>query len=499
VVFYRDAGEAFAPLRLFAWSVLAAGILGLLVAAVLLLRAAQEFTRRVDTLREGTQRLASGDYAHRVVDTRDDELAQLGESFNRMAEATRLAHLHLAESNAELEESNRRLREASKLKDEFLANTSHELRTPLNGVLGFLGLVNDGLCDSREEEHESVRQALECGQHLHVLIEDVLEVSRIEAGRLTLSMDSVPVAPVLERRIAEVAGGARERGLALQCEPLADPALTVHADPQRLHHVLRLLLDNAVKFTEHGSVTLTCTAPAGAGHALFEVRDTGIGIAPDRQAQVFERFVQGDGSATRKFGGTGLGLSLVRDLVGMMGGVVWLTSDGVGHGTTVAFTLPLGWPEHASGNSEQRGTTEDDGTSEPAPGPLALVVEDDPALTRWLCTVLHASGIRTETAASAERAWMMMRRLRPSIVLLDHALPAGPTARIRTGAQLSRHMAQHRATADIPIVLLSGHDPIALEGMGALPNTVEYMRKPVTGDALDQTVSRLLATQKPRS
>src|ERR1051325_4281631 len=307
VVFYRDAAEAFAPVRLFAWSVLAAGILGLLLAAALTLRAAGEFTRRVEVLRQGTQRLASGDYAHRVSDVRGDELAQLGESYNQMAEAMQAARARIEQSHAELEDSNRRLLEASRLKDEFLANTSHELRTPLNGILGFLGLVTDGLCDSPAEERDSVRLALECGHTLRLLIEDVLDVSYIEAGRLSLAMQNVAVAPAVERALAEMAPRARARGLELTGMPLADPALAVRADPQRLQQERRPLLDHAIKVTEGGSVTVACTAHEAAGHVCLEVRDTGIGIARDRQARVFERFVQGVGSATRKFGGTGLG------------------------------------------------------------------------------------------------------------------------------------------------------------------------------------------------
>ena len=499
VVFYRDAAEAFAPVRLFAWSVLAAGILGLLLAAALTLRAAGEFTRRVEVLRQGTQRLASGDYAHRVSDVRGDELAQLGESYNQMAEAMQAARARIEQSHAELEDSNRRLLEASRLKDEFLANTSHELRTPLNGILGFLGLVTDGLCDSPAEERDSVRLALECGHTLRLLIEDVLDVSYIEAGRLSLAMQNVAVAPAVERALAEMAPRARARGLELTGMPLADPALAVRADPQRLQQVLRHLLDNAIKFTERGSVTVACTAHEAAGHVCLEVRDTGIGIARDRQARVFERFVQGDGSATRKFGGTGLGLSLVRDLVEMMGGVVQLASAGVGSGTTVTVSLPAGWSDAAGLAPGARSPETDARVEGPEGGPVALIVDDDPAIVTWLRSVLHAGGIRTAAVDSAERAWMMLRQMRPSLLVLDHALPSGPNARFRTGAQLARRMAENRSTAELPILLLSGHDPVALEGEGALPKAVRYLAKPVRGEELLAAVWEMIPRHEPHA
>ncbi len=498
VVFYRDAREAFRAVRWFAWSVLAAGILGLLVAALLSLGAAREFTRRVSTLTQGTQRLAAGDYAHRIVDRRDDELAELGESFNQMAVAVQGARQRHEEQQAELEDNNRRLREASKLKDEFLANTSHELRTPLNGILGFLELVNDDLCSTPEEERQFVGQALACGKHLLTLIEDVLDVSHIESGRLALMSRAVPVSQAFARITSELGPRARTRGLVLRCEPPTDAALAVCADEQRLHQVLRHLVDNAIKFTEHGSVTIRCVVPEAAGHVRFEVRDTGVGVALERQDTVFERFVQGDGSATRRFGGTGLGLSLVRDLVQLMGGVVQLESAGEGRGTSVHFTLPASGSGTAAHGSAGDLPAPDDQLLGPGSGPLALIVEDDPALTTWLRALLHADGFRTAWADSAERAWLLVRKLRPAVVLLDHALPAAANARLRTGAELARHMAASHATAGIPVVVLSGHDLVALEGERVLPKGTASLRKPVQPDVLLFELRRRLAAQRPR-
>src|SRR5262249_51982825 len=134
---------------------------------------ARGFSRRIDSLADGTRRLAAGEQAYRVSDERRDELGELAGAFNRMADVLHAARQGLEQSHADLERSNVQLGEASRLKDEFLANTSHELRTPLNGILGFLSLVKDGVCDTREEELDSVKQALECAQNLHALIEDV--------------------------------------------------------------------------------------------------------------------------------------------------------------------------------------------------------------------------------------------------------------------------------------------------------------------------------------
>ena len=499
VLVYRDPSEAFAVVRWFAWSVLGAGVLGLLLSAGVAYLLARGFSRRIDHLADGTRRLAAGEQAYRVSDDRRDELGELADAFNRMADVLHAARQGLEHSHAELEGSNRQLQEASRLKDEFLANTSHELRTPLNGILGFLSLVKDGVCDSHDEELDSVGQALECAQNLHALIEDVLEVSRIEAGRLALSTQPVPVAPALERIALDMGPRAAASGLELRCEPPED-GLVVRADEQRLHQVLRHLVDNAIKFTHSGSILVSASAPEGAGHVRITVRDTGVGVAPERQEQLFDRFVQGDGSATRRYGGTGLGLSLVRDLVEMMGGLVNLDSAGLGHGTSVCFTLPLGGggaagaperPGAEAGSTASERSVHDALVRGPEHGTLVLVVEDDPIATSWLESVLQSGGMRTAHADSAERAWLLLRQLNPALVLADHALPHAASARLKSGCDLARHMREHRAVEAIPVLLLTGMEPAWLEREGPLPANVTLLKKPVPRETLLATLRGL--------
>lgn len=498
VVVRRDPAEAFAIVRVFGYSVIGAGILGLLFAALVAVRLAGRLAQRIERLDEGTRKLAAGDYASRVADPVNDELGDLAKAFDAMADTLQSTRRDIEKVNTELAENNRQLLEASKLKDEFLANISHELRTPLNGTLGFLGLVTDDLCDTPEEERENVQQAFRCAHQLKMLIEDVLDVSRIEAGRMALARDAVPVKQALDRVIAEMFPLAHAKGITFRCEPLEDERLTVRADAQRLHQVLRHLVDNAIKFTPAGTITLACVTPEAAGHARFEVRDSGIGMSPDQLDRAFERFVQGDGSATRMFGGTGLGLSLVRDLVQMMGGVVRLESAGEDKGMIASFTLPLGYAASAKGPGGIHAAP-DDRILGPATGPLVLVVDDDEAFTSWLRAILHADGFRTAATDSAERARMMARRLHPAVLLVDHALPAAPNARIRSGAELARHLAGHRTTSDLPVIVLSGHDPVQLEGEGALPNGVALLRKPVHREDLLLTLWRTVAAHRRRA
>ncbi len=229
---------------------------------------------------------------------------------------------------------------ASQAKSDFLATVSHELRTPLNGILGFTQLLEDSeLCES---DREYIRFISTAGEALLGIISDLLDFSRIEAGKLTLEYSTFPVPAVLQESIEIVRPRAREKGLTL--ELVMDPSVgTLRGDRSRLRQITLNLLSNAVKFTAAGGVTVRC-APYVAGHLRFEVTDTGIGIPTEKQDRLFQRFSQADTSTTRKFGGTGLGLAICKQLLEKMGGQIGLTSEG-GHGSTFWFILPVRPPE----------------------------------------------------------------------------------------------------------------------------------------------------------
>jgi PAS domain S-box-containing protein len=256
----------------------------------------------------------------------------------RLLESVRSQQAELLEKNEQLEGLVVELREADRMKNEFLANTSHELRTPLNSIIGFLNLVLDGLVESDEERNELLTHALTSGRHLLSLINDVLDLARIEAGRLQVEVSDVDLGVILNEVALTIAVQAREKGLGLFC-PRIPPGLCVTADEARLRQVLVNVLGNAIKFTPKGSVTVGVEAPAGSPSVEVWVRDTGIGINEEKRSRLFRKFSQGDTSTTRKFGGTGLGLVIVKELVEMMGGSVRLESTGEGHGSTVTLTL----------------------------------------------------------------------------------------------------------------------------------------------------------------
>jgi len=227
------------------------------------------------------------------------------------------------------------------MKSEFLANMSHELRTPLNSIIGFLNLVVDGLCQDEAEQTELLRHALTSSRHLLNLINDVLDLSRIEAGRLEVELEEMKLEPILADVFEGLEMQAREQGLDLRRDAI-DPELLVQADAARLRQILVNVIGNAVKFTKVGSVSVSVQAPEGSPYVDIEVCDTGIGIPLERREFLFQKFSQADASMTRKFGGSGLGLVIVKELLDMMGGTVKVESPGEGLGTTVVISIVRG-------------------------------------------------------------------------------------------------------------------------------------------------------------
>ena len=259
----------------------------------------------------------------------------------RLVESVRRHETELQDKNDQLEKLVERLRSADRLKSEFLANTSHELRTPLNSVIGFLNLIIDDLCQDEAERKDLLGHALASSRRLLDLINDVLDLSRIEAGRMEVEMEDVKLLPILSDVMETLEVQAREKGLELR-KARVSPEITVQADASRLRQILVNVIGNAVKFTKEGEVAVSVTVEAGSPYVEIQVRDTGIGIPLHRREFLFQKFSQADSSMTRKFGGSGLGLVIVKELVEMMGGTVNIESPGEGLGTTVSISVVRG-------------------------------------------------------------------------------------------------------------------------------------------------------------
>jgi signal transduction histidine kinase len=257
----------------------------------------------------------------------------------------------LVRKQEDLEEAISRAEEASRLKSEFLANTSHELRTPLNGMIGFLKLILDGMADDPEEQQEFLEESLKSAEHLLDIINDVLDLAKIEAGKLQIEYSPVDLGEVLDQLQRSQANSASRKNLTFEIQiPQTRDAVILYTNYKRLYQVLLNLVGNAIKFTHEGGVTITTEFIRRKvtiqnhecpGIMMLRVADTGIGVSLEKQDRLFQSFSQIDGSTTRRYGGTGLGLAISQTLVNAMGGEVNFYSMGEGLGSTVTFTIPL--------------------------------------------------------------------------------------------------------------------------------------------------------------
>jgi signal transduction histidine kinase len=245
----------------------------------------------------------------------------------------------LQRQTLELERANAALKEADQLKSEFLALTSHELRTPLTGILGFTKLVLDGLYEDDEEMQSMLKDSYASGQHLLSLLNDILDLAKIESGRLDLQMEPFNL-PVLIEEVKPIAEAyPRHPGVALNWPEIPADFPEVSIDPGRLKQVLLNLLSNALKFTKEGSVSLK--VERGVGIVTLSVVDTGIGVSLENQKRLFQKFAQAEGGHAREYGGTGLGLVICKHLMELMNGTIGLTSDGPGKGSTLSVVVKI--------------------------------------------------------------------------------------------------------------------------------------------------------------
>jgi signal transduction histidine kinase len=275
---------------------------------------ANVLTNRITEMSSGIRRFQEGALSHRLPVRGQDEMAEMAKSFNAMAG-------EVQRSFGRLEDARRSAEEANRMKSEFLASMSHELRTPLNGILGYAELLEMELDDPAQREYaKTIRNS---GEHLLVLVTDVLDLAKIEAGRMDFNLTSVGLPALLSDIVGSQQGHAQTKNLSLALiESDVPPA--VFADPVRLRQILLNLINNALKFTEQGGVTVR--AVSQGDRVRIEVQDTGVGIKPEDQQLIFEKFRQSESFVTRSHQGTGLGLTLAKELVEHMGGEIGMSS-----------------------------------------------------------------------------------------------------------------------------------------------------------------------------
>lgn len=314
--------------------VLTVGLIGATLLASLYV--ARYLARPVEQLRDYALNLHLSDNSSPVL--HDFNIRE----FNQLAQAVFQMVERLKAWSEELEIAWKDAKTANQSKSHFLATTSHELRNPLNIIINSIRLVRDDMCDDREEEKEFLKRADETAIHLLGIINDLLDISSIEAGKLSVAIKPIDFCQVINEVISLQSLNIRQRGLQLNA-PILEKQIRVNADTAKLKQVLINVIGNATKFTEAGSITITTEIlnRNNKSWVTVAVKDTGIGIDTEQQQKLFRPFVMVDGATTRKYNGTGLGLAISRNLIELMGGTITLESPGINQGTTVKITLPL--------------------------------------------------------------------------------------------------------------------------------------------------------------
>jgi CheY-like chemotaxis protein/CHASE3 domain sensor protein len=482
---------------------------------------------RLEELLEETQRQGE------ELQTQQEELRVSNEELEVQARSLKESQAQLEAQQAELEQTNAQLEEqaqilehqrdelsqaqgvlsdkaadlerANQYKSEFLANMSHELRTPLNSSLILAKILADNRNGNLTAEQIKFAQTISsAGNDLLAIINDILDLSKIEAGKVELAPETVVVARVIDNLVRTFQPVAQNKGLGFSAAVAPQAPERLETDPQRLGQILKNLVSNALKFTESGAVSLRVAT--GTGNTVrFEVKDTGIGISEHQREIIFDAFRQADGSTHRKYGGTGLGLTISRDLARLLGGDISVEST-PGEGSIFTLTLPLTYtasneprvtptaaapvisprplPRPASIPVVRPAQVEDDSDRLKSDSRLILIVEDDPAFATILRDMAHELGFQCIVTHTANDALAAVATYRPKAILLDMNLPdysgLGVLDQLKRNPQM-RHIPVH-------VVSVADYSQEAL-AMGA----VGYAMKPVKREQLAEALEKLEA------
>ena len=407
--------------------------------------------------------------------------ARAAELLETLASQSAVA-IHNARVFRELQQKSRELEVASRHKSEFLASMSHELRTPLNAVIGFSDVLLErmfGELNDRQDEY--LRDIRDSGRHLLELINEILDLSKVEAGRMELDLVPVSIPHVLEHGVAMVRERASQRNISLALD--IDPELgSVLVDELKLKQVVLNLLTNAVKFSEDGG-SIDVAARLTDGDVHVTVRDTGIGIADAEQERVFEAFQRGGRGARTSAEGTGLGLTLSKRIVELHGGRMWMESR-LGVGSTFGFAIPARQVVETRAPEPQPATTT-------APRGTVLVIDDDPLDLDLIEAVLAPEGYAVLRAATGGEGVALVRQRQPGVVLLDLLMPD------MNGFEVVETLRGEPGTAAVPIIVLT-HKEMTRRDRDRLAGRIDHLAQKGELDraGLVELVGRLAGTTK---
>ncbi len=455
--------------------------------------------RPLNMLQAGITSVREGRLETIQVSPTGDEIEYLGESFNKMilelAKSKEEVRLHqeqledrIRARTEEVELAMNRALAASQAKSEFLANISHELRTPMNGVLGMIDVVLDSRLEHEQREH--VEAAQQCAYSLLVMLNDLLDLSKIEAGKMVLDKVAFDLRRLLDDAIKIYVAGAQAKGISLIAEVSPEIPEQIVGDPLRIRQILGNLLANAVKFTHHGSIRLRVHAAPGDRdefEVMLTVSDTGIGIPAEKLSDVFEKFTQADGTIGRQYGGTGLGLAIARQLARMHGGDVTVRSE-PGRGSTFEVTVLCELP------------TIDmlplDDASLLARSPRILVVEDNLVNQKIVKAILAKRGLEVVIANEGGEALEALERSRQEqrfgLILMDLQMPG------IDGLEATRRIRRDALWVNLPIVAMTAHSMNGDRERCLQAGMNGYISKPINSAHLLATVERFLVTAPAR-
>ncbi|GAB2687437.1 response regulator [Mucilaginibacter koreensis] len=441
----------------------------------------EELLSKTEMLQASEEELRVQQEELRTINAELEEKASLLEEKNQAIEEARAA---ITVKATELETTGR-------YKSEFLANMSHELRTPLNSILVLARILKDNKTDNLSDDQIKYASVIfNAGNDLLTLINDILDLSKIESGKMDMQFETVKVTEIVKDVEMLFAEMARNKKINFT-NSITDVASTIYTDKVRVEQVIKNLLSNAFKFTpEQGSIAVNVTAGDKPDTISFHVKDSGIGIPEAKQKLIFEAFQQADGSTSRKYGGTGLGLSISRELAALLGGKITLSSKPE-QGSEFTLTIPLKM-EHA-GKTEEDVPTVENFNQEPAflkPAsavirnpddnrePLVVIVEDDKNFADILKDYASEHGYQSVVVSEGTNAPEIVKQHMPDAVILDIMLPG------KDGWQILKELKKDEATMHIPVHLMSAGE--AAENRVRKEGAISFMKKPINTETLDK-------------